>query len=439
MRPQQPPQDWECGRQPQQRQSRQPCSRTVNPKLAFRPYHAANVPKSVDLRMLAPASSLAEQTTVMLRNIPNRYSQAQLLQEIDEVGFDGKYDFFYLPMDTHNKTNVGYAFINFVCPDVMQQFIRMFSGYRFKDHSSHKVARVSPAHLQGFLENVQHFSNRAVTHARNSQYRPIVVIDGQHMDMSEAVSRLLANEYNRWWQQGCEAALPETSDPSPCSLAAYSGFPVDVARTAMVADGSEEISPSAQWLGDVDWASALENTVAYDCAAAYDYAGGCDWAMGSPDMWAGGDEQWPTAPWLVDGQAFMCGAPCDVAAVGSYDGVAYGCMEAQGAVICQTREEAAAAAGEAEPAFSVDRSGLERVMSQWLEDVSNQDEDKTEPQEADASSTAGDTPTLSSNASHRSLSPTLPKETFAAEGCGVWDLPSVLGPSHGRGKMPCKR
>ena len=54
----------------------------------------------------------------MLRNIPNRYSQVSLLEEIDQEGFKGTYDFFYLPMDTQNRTNVGYAFINFMTPEV---------------------------------------------------------------------------------------------------------------------------------------------------------------------------------------------------------------------------------------------------------------------------------------------------------------------------------
>ena len=35
-----------------------------------------------------------------------------------------------------------------------------------------QVARVSPAHVQGFYPNVQQFLDRAVTHSRNSQYRP---------------------------------------------------------------------------------------------------------------------------------------------------------------------------------------------------------------------------------------------------------------------------
>lgn len=38
-------------------------------------------------------------TTIMLRNIPNKYSQQMVLQEIDAAGLEFKYDFFYLPID----------------------------------------------------------------------------------------------------------------------------------------------------------------------------------------------------------------------------------------------------------------------------------------------------------------------------------------------------
>ena len=42
-------------------------------------------------------------TTVMLRNIPNKYTQKMLLDVINESGFSGKYNFFYLPIDFRNK------------------------------------------------------------------------------------------------------------------------------------------------------------------------------------------------------------------------------------------------------------------------------------------------------------------------------------------------
>lgn len=166
-------------------------------KGAFRPYHSVSVPKHVDLQQHVLASQNRPKTTAMLRNIPNRYTQATLLSEVDGAGFHGTYDFFYLPMDTHNRTNVGYAFINFVTPDDFERFTSIFAGYMFQDHASQKVARVTPAHIQGFIDNIRHFSNRAVAHSRNSQYRPLVIHNGVHLDLAEAYALLCSQTATR--------------------------------------------------------------------------------------------------------------------------------------------------------------------------------------------------------------------------------------------------
>jgi hypothetical protein len=113
-----------------------------------------------------------------------------LIDELDGVGFSGRYDFFYLPMDVHNRTNVGYAFINFLTPEDAQRFYNIFKEYMFKRHSSKKIAGVSPAHVQGLLSNLEHFLNRAVTQSRDSQYRPIVFLDGQRWELQEALAKL---------------------------------------------------------------------------------------------------------------------------------------------------------------------------------------------------------------------------------------------------------
>ena len=56
-----------------------------------------------------------QRTTVMVKNIPNKYTQRNLLDLIDTT-YAGAYDFFYLPIDFKNKCNLGYAFINFRQP-----------------------------------------------------------------------------------------------------------------------------------------------------------------------------------------------------------------------------------------------------------------------------------------------------------------------------------
>jgi len=159
-------------------------------KRSFQPYHSQSVPKPENLE--ANVSANKPVTTMMLRNIPNKYTQASLLQEIDELGFAGSYNFFYLPMDVHNRSNVGYAFVNFNLPKDAERFRRIFGDHRFQRFQSRKISSVCPAHVQGLDENLRHFENRAVTHARNDQYRPVVLKGAQRVDFEEAVAEALA-------------------------------------------------------------------------------------------------------------------------------------------------------------------------------------------------------------------------------------------------------
>jgi len=159
-------------------------------KRGFQPHHAKSVPKLQNLGAQATsgATSGVPVTTMMLRNIPNKYTQTKLLQEIDECGFAGTYDFFYLPMDVHNKSNVGYAFVNFKTPEVAARFSAVCSNRSFLRFRSRKVGIVSAAHVQGLDANLRHFQDRAVTQAKNDQYRPIVLKGNQVIKFEDAVA-----------------------------------------------------------------------------------------------------------------------------------------------------------------------------------------------------------------------------------------------------------
>mmetsp|Transcript_9227 Transcript_9227/g.20591 ORF Transcript_9227/g.20591 Transcript_9227/m.20591 type:complete len:449 (-) Transcript_9227:8-1354(-) len=157
----------------------------------FHPYHSQAVPKPENLQAKGPTRPNSP-TAMMLRNIPNKYSQNSLMQEINDCGFKGTYNFFYLPMDVHNRSNVGYAFINFEEPEDAEQFRQQFAEHRFARYHSHKIGTVSVAHVQGLHANLRHFENRAVTQARNDQYRPVVLRGEKRLDFDAALAEARA-------------------------------------------------------------------------------------------------------------------------------------------------------------------------------------------------------------------------------------------------------
>jgi hypothetical protein len=110
-----------------------------------------------------PSPDWGDSTTVMMRNLPNRYTQQALLMDINEAGFIGTYDFLYLPVDTDTNANKGYAFINFSEPGFAWIFKRAYEDRKMSQgFNSSKFVSVSPATLQGFDANYKHYANTRV-------------------------------------------------------------------------------------------------------------------------------------------------------------------------------------------------------------------------------------------------------------------------------------
>lgn len=92
-------------------------------------------------------------TTVMLRNIPNKYTRAGLLVALTEHGFDpATCNNLYLPMDTESGCNLGYAFLNFVSHGHALEFKSRFDGCRLPSSGSRKVCSVVWANKQGLFQ-----------------------------------------------------------------------------------------------------------------------------------------------------------------------------------------------------------------------------------------------------------------------------------------------
>jgi hypothetical protein len=99
-----------------------------------------------------------EQTTIMVRCIPLKYTQEELIEEVQKV--NANFNFLYLPKGNKANKNVGYAFINFTSAIEAAQFMEMFEGHCFEHQSKaniQKQAQVSYADLQGYDANVKFF------------------------------------------------------------------------------------------------------------------------------------------------------------------------------------------------------------------------------------------------------------------------------------------
>ncbi|KAF4685422.1 hypothetical protein FOZ60_006542 [Perkinsus olseni] len=130
-----------------------------------------------------------EVTTLMMRHIPNRYSQSELIEEVTAAGFGGTFDFFYLPMDHSTRANFGYCFINFTTPAVASLFTHVFSGKQLKMSTSRKIIEIVPAKLQGFDANLLHYSKKAVSSDSEEEFRPLFLVDGYRLSFSRVPLR----------------------------------------------------------------------------------------------------------------------------------------------------------------------------------------------------------------------------------------------------------
>lgn len=153
------------------------CDGSINHRLSH--YH---VPKVNDFKAQSEEDRDKPITTLMIRNIPNRYTRKMLMCELDSLGFTGQYDFIYVPMDKNTHWNVGYAFVNFVEPESAARCMGILTDYRFRRfrRSSSKVTQVSAAHIQGLEKNMEHYSHTAVQSSRIQSHRPLLVRPRAH-------------------------------------------------------------------------------------------------------------------------------------------------------------------------------------------------------------------------------------------------------------------
>jgi hypothetical protein len=134
-----------------------------------------NKPSSEEENMISIYKILQRldmRTTIMIRNIPNKYSMTCFLEEVDK-DFNGKYDIFNLPLDYKNNCNLGFAFINFIDPMYIIMFYELYKGKKWTKFKSDKICELAYAKIQGRKELIEHFKKSCMMNLSEDK-RPLI-------------------------------------------------------------------------------------------------------------------------------------------------------------------------------------------------------------------------------------------------------------------------
>jgi len=123
-------------------------------------------------------------TTIVVRNIPARYTQERLLEVWEP---DGSYDFFYLPYCVKQKRGSGYVFLNFCSHQAARYFWQRVQGTRLPGCEHLKNLDVAVADIQGLENNLRYWGSHKLSRISNSSFLPMVFNGTRRVDFKEQV------------------------------------------------------------------------------------------------------------------------------------------------------------------------------------------------------------------------------------------------------------
>ncbi|KAF4694156.1 hypothetical protein FOZ60_008960 [Perkinsus olseni] len=155
-------------------------------------------------------------TTLLMRNVPNDLNQEGLVDLILKIcrqrGKNIRVNFFYAPMDSGTRRNLGYCFVNLQESIMAKDFEEIFTGLELRG-AGRKRVDCQWAVLQGFAENVRHYKNSSTVMDKDSSYWPLIFGPDQR-------------------RQTFPPIMPDTTDATPSSKHSYpgNGTPMTPAR-----------------------------------------------------------------------------------------------------------------------------------------------------------------------------------------------------------------
>jgi len=138
-------------------------------------------------------------TTLMVRNIPARFTPEKLL-EVWPV--DGSYNLLHMPFNFQKQRRAGIAFVNMVSHEAAVEFAAKWHGRKLANVGGIKRLDIGAAEVQGFEGNLRNFKGSKI---KNDIFLPIAFNGTERLD----IKALLQGHRERGVQQDA----PPTDEP----------------------------------------------------------------------------------------------------------------------------------------------------------------------------------------------------------------------------------
>jgi len=153
---------------------------------------------AVAQRRGAACTAAETRTTVMMRNVPYRWTRQKLLALLDSKGFAAKYDFVYIPVDFETTHTRGYSFVNLTSVSHVKSFVETFEGFcDWQSEACKKECQVCWSETQTLQSNILRYKDNSVMDPSvPDDYKPIALKDGVRIPFPQSI-----REYREFGQR----------------------------------------------------------------------------------------------------------------------------------------------------------------------------------------------------------------------------------------------
>jgi len=146
-------------------------------------------------------------TTVMMRNLPFECTREVLIALLQDHGYTAMFDLLYLPIDFKFNNGIGYAFVNFVSPEIAQTFCSAFTGlqvfpmgaermcgvtgFKVFPMGGERMCEVGWSDVQGLETHVERYRNSPVMHdSVPDEYKPVLFVGSERVPFPKPTKKV---------------------------------------------------------------------------------------------------------------------------------------------------------------------------------------------------------------------------------------------------------